>query len=72
MWFTKRSFENIIIQHAVHFRDLTKHSCLRDLRSETGLEYMLISSNKFVLFLVISCQICHQHLTKNYFRSVEV
>ena len=33
---------------------------------------MLISFNKFVLFLVISCQIRHQHLSQNYFRPVEV
>ena len=36
---------------------------------------MLISSNKFVLFLVISCQIRHQHLSKKYqkyLRPVEV
>ena len=33
---------------------------------------MLISSNKFVLFLVISCQIRHQHLSQKYFRPVEV
>ena len=40
MRFTKRSFENTIIQHAVHFRKLTIHSCLRDLRNETSLEYI--------------------------------
>lgn len=40
IWFTKRSFENTIIQHAVHFRELTIHSCLRDLRNETSLEYI--------------------------------
>ena len=33
---------------------------------------MLISFNKFVLFLVISCQIRHQHLSQNYFTPVEV
>lgn len=33
---------------------------------------MLISSNKFVLFLVISCKTRHQHLSQNYFRPVEV
>ena len=33
---------------------------------------MLISSNEFVLFLVISCQIRHQHLSQHYFRPVEV
>ena len=40
MRFTKTSFENTIIQHAVHFRELTIHSCLRDLRNETSLEYI--------------------------------
>ena len=40
MCFTKRSFENTIVQHAVHFRELTIHSCLRDLRNETSLEFI--------------------------------
>lgn len=40
IWFTKRSFENTIIQHALHFRKLTIHSCLRDLRNETSLDYI--------------------------------
>ena len=40
MWLTKRSFENTVVQHAVHFRELTIHSCLRDLRNETSLEYI--------------------------------
>ena len=38
MWFTKRSFENTNIQHAVHFREFIIHSCLRDLRGEASLE----------------------------------
>ena len=33
---------------------------------------MLISSNKFVLFSVISCQIRHQHLSQNYFMPLKV
>ena len=40
IWFTKRSFENTIVQHAVHFRELTIQSCLRDLRNETSVEYI--------------------------------
>ena len=40
IWFTKRSFENTIIRNAVHFRELTIHSCLRYLRNETSLEYI--------------------------------
>lgn len=40
IWFTKSSFENTIIQHAVHLRELTIHSCLRDLRNETSVEYI--------------------------------
>lgn len=40
MWFTKRSFENTNIQHAVHFWEFIIHSCLRDLRGEASLEYI--------------------------------